>query len=88
MSPTPTVQDQEVVAVPNDAPVAERRASFRLRAIMRQGTAASLPGVWEHYATTDAARAAAREMYHDDRVLRAFIVTDEAPPQFVAWVER
>jgi hypothetical protein len=27
-------------------------------------------------------------MYHDDRVLRAFIVTDEAPPHFVEWVER
>jgi hypothetical protein len=27
-------------------------------------------------------------MYHDDRVLRGFIVTDEAPPRFVEWVER
>jgi hypothetical protein len=55
---------------------------------MRQGTAASLPAVWDRYSTTDAARAAIRAMYHDDRVLRAFIVTDEAPPRFVEWVER
>jgi len=27
-------------------------------------------------------------MYHDDRVLRVFVVTDEVPPQFVEWVER
>ena len=62
--------------------------AFRLRAIMRQGTAASLPAVWERYPTTEAAKAAIRAMYHDDRVLRAFIVTDEAPPKFVEWVER
>jgi hypothetical protein len=31
---------------------------------------------------------AVKSMYHDDRVLRAFIVTDEAPPHFVEWVER
>jgi hypothetical protein len=42
---------------------------------MRQGTAASLSAIWERYPTTDAARAAIRAMYHDDRVLRAFIVT-------------
>ena len=63
-------------------------SSFRLRAIMRQGTAAGLPAVWERYPTPEAARAAVRAMYHDDRVLRAFIVTDEVPPRFVEWVER
>jgi hypothetical protein len=61
---------------------------LRLRAIMRQGTAASLPAVWERYATLDAARAAVRGMYSNDRVLRVHIVTDEVPPRFVEWVER
>jgi hypothetical protein len=55
---------------------------------MRQGTAASLPAVWERYATIDAARAAVRGMYSNDRVLRVLIVTDDAPPRFVEWVER
>jgi len=55
---------------------------------MRQGVASSIPETWAHFSTIDDARAAAKEMYHDDRVLRAFIVTDEEPPQFVEWVER
>jgi hypothetical protein len=67
---------------------ADGQVAYRLRAIVRQGTAASLPAVWERYPTADAARASVRAMYHDDRVLRAFIVTDEAPPRFVEWVER
>jgi hypothetical protein len=61
---------------------------FRVRAIMRQGTAASLPEVWERYSNVETARAAVKGLYHDDRVLRAFIVLDEAPPRFVEWVER
>ena len=67
---------------------AERRPAFRLRAIMKQGTAASLPGTWEHYLTIEDARAGTRQMYHNDRVLRAMIVTDSLPSRFVEWVER
>jgi hypothetical protein len=59
--------------------------AFRVRAIVRQGTAASLPAAWEVFPTVEAARAAVRAMYHDDRVLR---VTNDAPPRFVEWVER
>jgi hypothetical protein len=55
---------------------------------MRQGTAASLPETWERYATLDEARAAIKHAYHDDRVLRMFVVSDEVPPRFVEWVER
>jgi hypothetical protein len=66
----------------------EAPGSFRLRAIMRQGTAASLAAVWERYPTIDAARAAVRGMYSNDRVLRVLIVSDEVPPRFVEWVER
>lgn len=62
--------------------------AFRLHAIMRQGTAAGLPAVWEGYATIDAARAAVRGMYANDRVLRVMVVTDSVPPRFVEWVER
>jgi hypothetical protein len=61
---------------------------FRLRPIMRQGTASSIAESWTRFATVDAARAAVKPMYHDDRVLRVFIVADEQPPRFVEWVER
>ena len=64
------------------------RGLFRLQAIMKQGTAASLPAVWEQYATIDAARAAVRGMYSNDRVSRVMIVTGDVPPRFVEWVER
>jgi hypothetical protein len=77
-----------------EQPVVERADAqsagtrFRLHAIMRQGTAASLPAVWERYATIDAARAAVRGMYSNDRVLRVMMVTDDVPARFVEWIER
>jgi len=61
---------------------------FRLRPIMRQGTASSIPETWERFATVDEARGSVKQMYHDDRVLRVFIVEDEEPPRFVEWAER
>lgn len=64
------------------------RSAFRVRPIMRQGTASSIPETWTPYATIESARAAVKHAYHDDRVLRMFIVTDEVPPRFVEWVER
>ena len=65
-----------------------RRPGFRLRPIMRQGTASSIPETWVRFASLDEARGAVKQMYHDDRVLRVFVVTDEAPPRFVEWIER
>lgn len=62
--------------------------AYRLRPIMRQGTASSIPETWTRFASVDEARQAVKRMYHDDRVLRAFVVTDTAPAQFVEWVER
>jgi hypothetical protein len=85
---TITAADRELVVERADAQRADTRTLFRLHAIMRQGTAASLPAVWERYATMDAARAAVRGMYSNDRVLRVMIVTDDVPPRFVEWVER
>ena len=61
--------------------------AFRLRAIMKQGTAASLPETWTHYPSIDAARAGAKSMYHNDRVLRVMMVTD-SEGSFVEWIER
>jgi len=55
---------------------------------MKQGTAASVPAVWDQFATIEAARAAVRAIYSNDRVLRVMIVTGDAPPSFVEWVER
>lgn len=63
-------------------------AVFRIRPIMKQGTASSIPATWTRFASIDEARQAITKMYHDDRVLRAFIVSDERPPHFVEWVER
>ena len=64
------------------------RGLFRLQAIMKQGTAAALPAVWEQYATIENARAAVRALYSNDRVLRVMVVTGDVPPRFVEWVER
>ena len=61
--------------------------TYRLRAIMRQGTAASIPETWARYSTADEARAAAKQMYHDDRVLRVMLVVDRVGT-FVEWIER
>ena len=84
------VQVQYEEATPSRAVVGdkEKRQPFRVRAIMRQGTAASLPGTWERYLTIEDARAGTRHLYHDDRVLRVMIVSDDVPPRFVEWVER
>jgi len=64
------------------------KPAFRLRPVMRQGTASSIPETWSRFSTVDDARKAVKQMYHDDRVLRVFIVSDEVPPRFVEWVER
>ena len=50
--------------------------SFRLRPIMRQGTASSIPETWNHYASVEEARAGAKDMYRNDRVLRVMLVVD------------
>ena len=74
--------------LPEATPAVESGPQLRLRPIMRQGTASSIAETWTRFATLAAARQAVKAMYHDDRVLRVFIVTDEAPPRFVEWVER
>ena len=79
--------------VQNDTPdiarsLADTRPAFRLRPIMRQVTASGIPEIWERYGTLESARAAVKQAYRDDRVLRMLIVTDEVPPRFVEWVER
>jgi hypothetical protein len=61
--------------------------AFRLRPIMKQGTAASMPETWTHYASLEDARAAAKLMYRDDRILRVMVVTDSVG-SFVEWIER
>lgn len=61
--------------------------AFRLRPIMKQGTASSIPETWTHYPSVEEARAGAKLMYHNDRVLRVMIVTDSVG-SFVEWIER
>ena len=54
---------------------------------MKQGTAAAIPETWKHYSSIDDARAGAKLMYHNDRVLRVMAVVDSAG-SFVEWIER
>jgi hypothetical protein len=61
--------------------------AFRLRPIMKQGTAAALPETWAHYASVADAREGAKLMYHNDRVLRVMVVVDSLG-SFVEWIER
>lgn len=61
--------------------------AFRLRPMMKQGTAPSIPETWTHYPSVEAARAGAKSMYQNDRVLRVMLVTDSAG-SFVEWIER
>ena len=61
--------------------------AFRLRPTMKQGTAAGILETWAHYPSVDDARAGAKLMYHNDRVLRVMVVTDSAGT-FVEWIER
>jgi hypothetical protein len=61
--------------------------AFRLRPTMKQGTASGIPETWTHYASVEEARAGAKVMYHNDRVLRVMMVNDSAN-SFVEWVER
>jgi hypothetical protein len=60
---------------------------FRLRPIMKQGTASGVSEAWTHYASVEDARAGAKLMYHNDRVLRVMLVTDSLGT-FVEWIER
>jgi hypothetical protein len=60
--------------------------SFRLRPIMKQGTASSIPETWTHYASVEDARIGARSMYQNDRVLRVILL--DGAGSFVDWIER
>jgi hypothetical protein len=61
-------------------------ASFRLRPIMKQGTASSIPETWMQYPSVDEARQGAKHMYHNDRVLRVMMIDPSG--SFVEWIER
>jgi len=54
---------------------------------MKQGTAASIAETWTHYPSVEAARAGAKLMYLNDRVLRVMAVNDSVG-SFVEWIER
>ena len=61
---------------------------FRLVVSVRRGSACSLPGAGERYATLDLARIAGAALLRHERVSRIAIVRNEAPPAFVQWLER
>ena len=59
---------------------------FRLWPIMKR-TAAGIPETWTRYPSVDDARAGAKLMYHNDRVLRVMAVNDSVG-SFVESIER
>jgi hypothetical protein len=61
---------------------------FRLITTMKQGTASGLPAAAARYATVEAARAGAADLFRNDRVLKVMIVRNEVPPAFIEWCER
>ena len=72
----------------NQSPATDLRTrAFRLRPIMRQGTASSIPKRGRKYASIEEARAGAKHMYRDDRVLRVMLVIDRTSSS-VEWIER
>ena len=75
------------MAADHNAATDLRTRAFRLRPIMRQGIASSIPETWTKYASVAEARGGAKHMYHDDRVLRVMLVVD-GTSAFVEWIER
>jgi hypothetical protein len=59
---------------------------FRLIPSIKRGCAPNVAGVWTPYQTLDVARAAARSLMRDERVIRVMITRDDVPPTFVEWV--
>jgi hypothetical protein len=66
----------------------EAHHRYRLLAVMVHGTAGALPEAWQSYGTVEKARIGAREMLHNQRVMRVAIIEDRPPLQFVEWVGR
>lgn len=60
---------------------------FRLRPFTRRGNASTIPEAWTRYASPEEARAAAKRVYHDERVTRVMLVRDSSGT-FVEWIER
>ncbi len=61
---------------------------FGLVAAMRRGSASGMPQAWARYAIIEDARAGARELLRDDRVLRVMVVRNGIPSTYVEWMER
>jgi hypothetical protein len=53
---------------------------------MKQGTASGIPETWTRYASIADARAGAKAMYQNDRVLRVMVL--DSVGSFVEWIER
>ena len=61
---------------------------FRLIVNVRRGSSSGMPQAWADYATLEAARAGAAELFRDDRVVRVMIARNLIPPSAVEWVDR
>jgi exonuclease I len=61
---------------------------YRLIVNVRRGSASAMPQAWARYASVEAARVGANELFRDDRVVRVMIARNLIPPSAVEWVER
>lgn len=60
---------------------------YRLRPFTRRGNGSTIPEAWTRYGSVEDARAAAKRVYHDERVARVMLVVDSSGT-FVEWIER
>jgi hypothetical protein len=61
--------------------------TFRLRPFTKRGNASTIPEVWTRYSSAEDARAAAKRVFHDERVARVMLVVDSTGT-FVEWIDR
>ena len=61
---------------------------FRLVTTVRRGSSSNMPAAWAHYATIEAARLGAAELFRDDRIVRVMVVRNAAPTTYVEWIDR
>ena len=61
---------------------------FRLIPTMRRGSATSLPEASAHYASIEAARLGAAELFREERILKIMIVRNDLSGGYVEWIDR
>ena len=61
---------------------------YRLITTVRRGSASGLPAAWARYATIEAARLGAAELFREERVVRVMVVNNQPGGSYVEWIDR